>query len=55
MFNSQELLGQGAAAQLTQIGEPAQEALALLFEVGVVGRGRFNIVVNILQYNGQKQ
>ena len=37
VFNGQELLRQGTAAQLTQVGELAQEALTLLFEVGVMG------------------
>ena len=55
MFNGQELFSQGAAAQLTQVGELAQKALALLFEVGVSGRVDFNIVVFILQYAVQKQ
>jgi hypothetical protein len=41
VFNGQELLGQGAAAQLTQVGELAQKALALLFEIGAVGRSSF--------------
>ena len=45
VFNRQELLGQGTAAQLTQVGELAQEPLALLFEVGVVGQSGFHIVV----------
>lgn len=55
MFNGQELLGQGATAQLTQVGELAQEALTLLFEVGVSGGIGFHIVATILQYVGQEQ
>ena len=55
MFDGQELLRQRTPAQLTQIGELAQESLALLFEVGVMGRSGFHIVVIILQYRGQKQ
>ena len=55
MFNGQELLGYGATAQLTQVGELAQEALTLLFEVGVFRSSSFHIVVILLQYKGQKQ
>jgi hypothetical protein len=33
----------------------AQEALALLFEVGVFERSNFHIVVYILQLSGQNQ
>ncbi len=47
MFYGQELLSQRAAAQLTQISELAQEALALLVEVGVIGRGGFSYCSHI--------
>ena len=55
VFDGQELLDKGAATQLAQIGQLAQQALTLVFEVRVTGRSGFHIVVHILQYKGQKQ
>jgi hypothetical protein len=55
VFNGQELLSQRTAAQLTQVGQLAQEALTLLFEVRVAGRSGFNIVGSILQLKRQSQ
>jgi hypothetical protein len=55
VLDAQELFGEGASAQLAQIGQLFQEGLASVFQVWVIGRGRFHIVVIILQYSGQKQ
>src|SRR5258708_922896 len=55
MFDGEELFGERAASQLSQIGQLSQEALPLLFEVGIDRGGRFHIVVYILQYYSQKQ
>ena len=56
MLDGQELFGQGAAPQFAQVGELAQEGLALLFQVGVVGERWFSYCSHILlQYMRQKQ
>src|SRR3974390_2643078 len=55
MLDCQKLLGQRTTAQLAQLGELAQKPLSLLFEVWVIGRVLFHVVVYVLQYEGQKQ
>jgi magnesium-transporting ATPase (P-type) len=47
--------GSPALPQLAQAGEPLQECLTLLFQVRVIGKRLFHIVVIILQYKRQKQ
>ena len=49
MLDGQKLFGKRTTTQLAQVGELAQKPLSLLFEVGVIGRDLFHIVVSILQ------
>ena len=49
VFDRQKLFNQRATPQLAQAGEPLQERRTLLFQVRVIGKGLFHIVVHILQ------
>jgi hypothetical protein len=55
MFDREILFREGTPPQFPQAGELLEERLALVFQVRVIRRFRFHIVVRLLQFTGEKQ